>query len=218
MYLSQLTLNPRSRQMRREFSNPYEMHRTLLKAFPDEAAGGPGRVLFRWDTLGRAAEQKLVVLVQSEKKPNWDNLPNPEGYLLPAFAPNPAFKEFQPRFVDGQQLYFRLRANPTKRLTRDAPNGKHKKGQRIGLYSEEEQLAWLHRKAKNGGFAVLGVNLTNEGIISGYTKNRHKLNLLAVRFEGRLQVTDPDKFIQALRSGIGSGKAFGCGLLSLAPG
>jgi CRISPR system Cascade subunit CasE len=39
----------------------------------------------------------------------------------------------------------------------------------------------------------------------------------AVRFDGVLVVTDRDRFIAAITDGIGSAKAFGFGLLSLAP-
>ncbi|NUQ01432.1 MAG: type I-E CRISPR-associated protein Cas6/Cse3/CasE, partial [Armatimonadetes bacterium] len=38
-----------------------------------------------------------------------------------------------------------------------------------------------------------------------------------VDFEGLLIVTDPPRFCEALRRGIGPAKAFGCGLLSVAP-
>ncbi|MBI4384701.1 MAG: type I-E CRISPR-associated protein Cas6/Cse3/CasE [Nitrospinae bacterium] len=44
---------------------------------------------------------------------------------------------------------------------------------------------------------------------------RHRL--LSVRFDGVLTVTDPDEFQKIFASGIGSGKAFGFGLLSVAP-
>lgn len=39
----------------------------------------------------------------------------------------------------------------------------------------------------------------------------------AVRFEGYLQVTDGDRFREILKNGLGSAKAYGFGLLSLAP-
>jgi len=39
-----------------------------------------------------------------------------------------------------------------------------------------------------------------------------------VQFNGRLQITDAARFITAVQTGIGPAKAFGCGLLSLAPG
>ena len=38
----------------------------------------------------------------------------------------------------------------------------------------------------------------------------------AVLFNGRLEVTDAERFQQTLATGIGSGKAFGFGLLSIA--
>jgi hypothetical protein len=45
---------------------------------------------------------------------------------------------------------------------------------------------------------------------------RHKLKLYAVRFDGLLQVVDPQRVLETVRRGIGSGKGLGFGLLSLA--
>ena len=38
----------------------------------------------------------------------------------------------------------------------------------------------------------------------------------AVIFEGVLQVTDAEKFRESLKTGIGTGKAYGFGLMSVA--
>lgn len=65
MYLSLLRLNPRSKRALTESSRPYELHRSLLKAFPDKADGGPGRVLFRLDMNEQTGG--ISVLIQSEK-------------------------------------------------------------------------------------------------------------------------------------------------------
>jgi CRISPR system Cascade subunit CasE len=43
-----------------------------------------------------------------------------------------------------------------------------------------------------------------------------KIKHLAVKYEGLLQIIDPDKFTKTFIKGIGSAKAFGFGLLSLA--
>lgn len=216
MYLSQLILNPRSRQVRSEVSQPYEMHRTLLKAFPDQAEGGPGRVLFRLESQDQATHAGLKVLVQSDQEPDWRCLAEKPGYLVQS----PDYKQFEPALQPGQRLHFRLRANPTKRLMHDEPERKLKKGQRIGLYTEEEQRDWLARKAEQGGFVLLGVTVISEGKVGGKIhrseEESHTLNLLAVRFEGLLQVTDPAKFLETVQQGIGSGKGLGFGLLSLA--
>jgi CRISPR system Cascade subunit CasE len=39
----------------------------------------------------------------------------------------------------------------------------------------------------------------------------------SVLFEGRLAITDTEQFRATLAAGIGSGKAYGFGLLSVAP-
>ncbi len=211
LYLSRLILDPRSRRVRREVSEPYEMHRTLLKAFPTAAEGGPGRVLFRVDTppTYRAGPAGFIVLVQSEHQPDWSFLDTTERYLLPDVADNPAVKLFAPTFTPRQQLLFRLRANPTVK----------RNGKRCGLYREEAQLAWLKRKAGENGFTVLTATIQREGIVGGRIyrddEEMHPLRLLAVRFDGLLRVDDPGRFLSALRRGIGSGKGLGFGLLSL---
>ncbi|MCL4298326.1 MAG: type I-E CRISPR-associated protein Cas6/Cse3/CasE [Anaerolineae bacterium] len=212
MYLSQLILSPRSRQVRSEVSQPYEMHRTLLKAFPDQVQDGPGRVLFRLESQDPATQAGLKLLVQSDREPDWRYLAEKPDYL----AQEPAYKQFEPVFQPGQRLRFRLRANPT--VKRMFPG--EEKSKRIGLYKEEEQRDWLARKAEQGGFDLLGVQVQQEDTIGGVIHRpdgkNHDLNLLAVRFDGLLQVTDPVKFLETVQQGIGSGKGLGFGLLSLA--
>lgn len=39
----------------------------------------------------------------------------------------------------------------------------------------------------------------------------------SVTFEGRLRITDPALLTEHLLTGIGPSKAYGCGLLTLAP-
>jgi len=131
---------------------------------------------------------------------------------------NPAVKAAALAFRAGQRLRFRLRANPTKRLFRDDPEHKLKKGQHIGLFKEEDQQAWLQKKGTDGGgFRVLEAMMRTEGLSDGWTKERHKFKHFAVCFDGILAVTDPDLFQNTLAAGMGSGKAFGLALLSVAP-
>ena len=46
--------------------------------------------------------------------------------------------------------------------------------------------------------------------------HRHDITHFAVKFEGELVVTDPTRFAETLKNGIGSAKGFGFGLLSVA--
>jgi CRISPR system Cascade subunit CasE len=228
MYLSRLILNPRSRQVRHELADPYEMHRTIARAFPvggfrvdrknSEATG----VLFRVDFQPRNGIPSL--LVQSQQRPDWSFLLSPDlNYLFqmegqPMDIENPAVKQVDLGFHSGQVLAFRLRANPTKRLGKDKGEAVHK---RVGLGREEEQLAWLDRKIKSAGAVLLSARTSNEehakGKIFLEKEDDKRMHFLSVQFDGVLKVNDPAQFLATVQAGIGSGKGMGFGLLSLAP-
>jgi CRISPR system Cascade subunit CasE len=222
MYLSRLILNPRSRRAQRELANPYELHRTLMRSFPDDLKKGDERVLFRVDVDERGGVP--TVLLQSHAAPDWAWLGDPRanGYLLRA----PESKPFDLAFTPGQTLAFRLRANPTEKHWREVDG--EQKAKRDPLYREEDQIAWLERKGAQGGFRVLRVAVAKEGNTYGRQPvekaagdaekgpKTHRLTLHAVRFDGLLQVTDPAKLWEMVQAGVGSGKGLGFGLLSLA--
>ena len=213
MYLSRLILNPRNRRVQKEVADPYQMHRSLMRAFPDDLEAGTERVLFRLDSSPRTGT--LAVLVQSLTQPDWSWVAEPgaRGYLVPTGEPNPAVKSFDLHLAPGQVLAFRLRANPTVKRTVD---GKKK---RMGLYREEEQIKWLERKAEQSGFRVLSARTSSQETVGGRIHdgdNTHKLRLFSVQFDGLLQVIDSDRLRESVQCGLGSGKGLGFGLLSLA--
>jgi CRISPR system Cascade subunit CasE len=199
MYLSRLSLNPRSRQVRSELGNLYELHRTLMQAFPD-GADGPGRVLFRLEEDRRSMPPQL--LVQSEASPDWRPHKELPDYLLEP----PESKQVAPEFSPGQVLRYRLLANPT--FERD--------GQRLGILDEEGQRQWLRRKGDGSGFDPVSCVPRPQGFVRP-RKNGRTLTFYSVQFDGALRVTHPEALQHTLRDGIGHGKAFGFGLLSVAP-
>ena len=205
MYISLLKLNPSSRKAMVEAARPYELHRSLMRAFPDKQDGGSGRVLFRLDVDRKNGG--MFVLVQSQNEPNWKALNGWQDFLME----EPRCKIFDPAVAVGQVLYFRLRANPSVK----------RNGKRLGILREEEQIRWLERKAKQSGFEILSLTLIPEGMAHDKTSDEsgssHDISLLSVRFEGFLRVTDADKFKHSLECGLGSAKGLGFGLLSIAP-
>ncbi|MBN1877970.1 MAG: type I-E CRISPR-associated protein Cas6/Cse3/CasE, partial [Anaerolineae bacterium] len=148
MYLSRLILNPRTRRVQREIANPYELHRTVLRAFPEELQEGE-RILFRLDVEGHSGTPTL--LLQSHTRPDWAWLGDPgaRDYLLQA----PETKSFELALAPGRLLAFRLRANPTAKHWRE--EGGVTKAKRDPLVREEEQRAWLERKGERGGFRLV---------------------------------------------------------------
>lgn len=205
MYISLLKLNPRSRRAMTEASRPYELHRSIMTAFPASKENGLGRVLFRLDIDKGSGD--MAVLVQSQSKPDWTRLNSAGDFLLE----QPRCKPFDPPISHGMVLYFRLRANPSVKS----------EGKRLGIIREEAQTAWLQRKAKEGGFEALSLAVIPEGLrkdgMTDKAGSLHSLSLLSVRFEGLLRVTDAVAFRQTLGNGVGSAKGLGFGLLSIAP-
>lgn len=196
-------------------------------------------VLYRLDADYRNG--KAVLLVQSTVKPEWSHLR--ENFLAPDAEENPAVKAIGGSYnliEAGMNLRFRLRANPTKRVGKsDAkaddkfkPSPESKIRRRIELAGddeetvEEKQIKWLARKGDTAGFrlANAAVNKTIENAVAigrekiNFSKSRNSpaLTFGSVVFDGVLQVTDADQFRESLVKGVGSGKAYGFGLLSVA--
>lgn len=240
MYLSRLILNPRNRQVRRDLSDCQQMHRTILSAFPrvanqDEGARSQFGLLYRVDINVRSGV--VALLVQSHVEPDWNNLPGDYFLETSGDDPNPVCKIIGEKYDglnEGMRLVFRLRANPTRRVSARSSRDEAKwHGKRVELCREEDQLKWLERKAEGFGFKLLSVRAAsevanvrtiNEGKTKGWKSlagehdhSKARLTFAAVVFEGLLTITDADLFHKALRGGIGSGKAYGFGLLSIAP-
>ena len=216
MYLSQLQLDMRHGARGRVLvRDAYALHRRLWRAFGDL---DERPFLFRVEP-----DRPTRVLVQSTLEPDWGQaFHNAPGYLAQPAQVKPL--RLDPK--EGQQWRFRVRANPT--VKKKPPGKKH--GVRLGIITTEGQLAWLEKQGKGdqknkvGGFRVLSATATQENgpdTLSHGTKRssrgKHELSYLAVRFDGTLQVTDPARFAETLRQGIGPAKAFGFGLLSVAP-
>ena len=209
MNLSKLFLNPRNAGARQDVARPYELHRTLQRGV--EHAPNGNRLLFRIEPEG--GRRRPVTLVQSARAvPDWTPL-LANGYLLEAHGPKP----LEPALRIGQRLAFRLTANPTKKVA----------GKRVPLIFDRHDdpdvktyWHWLHRKAEQHGFKVLTARDAPFRTASNRRKKQHydkaEIPHFGVRFDGVLQVMDPDRLVEAVRDGIGPAKAFGFGLLSLA--
>ncbi len=200
LYLSRLRLEVCHPAVQRDVANIYDMHRTLMRAFPDEPDGGPGRVLFR---LEDAKDGTLLLLVQSDIEPDWTRLQVPKGYL----TSQPEKKEFDVDVRDGTQLAFRLVANPTMRTEQ----------KRRAILMDEDLYTWLNRKAEAGGFSLVQAQITRRGKVHASKLGRDKMMLSLVQFDGILVVKDSAILRRTVQTGIGSGKGLGFGMLSLAP-
>lgn len=185
----------------------YQLHRLVCMGFKDREAAKAARILYRFDLEGEAG----FLYIQSLQKPDWSRLPRKLDIRGPVPLKLPEMKQ-------GDELRFRLLAKPSWRV------GKKKYaqyGRRLTLRTERAQRAWLERKANQSGFRVTACVITER--VWNDTKTNERLPngspkpLYGVQFDGRLLVTDPPKLVEAVANGIGPQKAYGFGLLSVAP-
>lgn len=241
LFLSRLSLNLHDRAVRRDLGDCQAMHKRILSAFGDteaRAARAAFGVLYRVEHDART--NMTAVLVQSSERPDWSCLP--AQYLREHEADNPACKSVVDKYAGlkaGMHLRFRLRANPTRKIeTKTLADGKRRNGKRVELRDEAEQAAWLERKAAQHGFRLRAVRSIDEDKRTGLRKSQDedandggdvaaagddkrvrppRLTFASMLFEGELIVTNKELFVAALEGGVGTGKAYGFGLLSIAP-
>lgn len=209
MYLSKLVLNNKSRRVAQELRSPYEMHRTLAKAFTFNEGSAEAKVLFRVEPGDNIY---TVVLVQSHQEPDWNKITVTDDYFYSDNGSSVQVKQFEPVFKNQQKLNFRLRANPTRREA--------KSRKRRAISGEQNLIEWFNRKASQSGFAVIALEIRNEDITKTKIKdgsNQHLGQFKSVLFQGVLNVEDETVFAAAISNGIGSGKGIGFGLLSVGP-
>lgn len=180
--------------------------------------------LYRIETSTR---DRVMILVQSSVEPDWNYAFRNARHLL---AAPPQIKTYQFDFTTRRNWKFRLVANPTKRLTDSPVNDK---GERLADKWKKKRVpvppsqwnVWLQRRAEQAGFTVDDANLAIQSGYIQFAKTKYQIQddrkrgarLRSVRFDGTLVITDAALFQAAIASGIGSAKAFGFGLLSVAP-
>lgn len=203
MYLSQLVLNVGDRAVQRDLSNAHALHQRIMQAFPDEQRDKPRA---DWNVLFRQEPDSDVVLVQSTIEPDWSRLQ--QGYLSNHPAPK-LFDLNASQLYAGRVVQFRLKANPSKRDS--------KTGKTIGLFHQPDQLMWLERRASQHGFTLLSVDTVPTPNVFGVKgKGTSPIRIVTVLYQGVLQITDPALFSTAIQQGIGRGRSYRCGLLSIA--
>ncbi len=222
MFLHRIHLDPRCREARRDLSDPYQLHSTLCRAFCEPDRKCPeGEFLWRLEPETDSAGCPRI-LAQSGTLPDWSRI-GIQKWLL---RTDPAVDLKDRLKLDslkvGQRFRFRLRANPC--VKRD--------GKRLGLLRTEEQEKWIERKGKQHGFSLpqlpafdhsespqegIDVRISHEQMLRGKQHAGNGIRIYSVLYDGILMVNEPDKFRDALQTGVGHGKVMGLGLLSVVP-
>ncbi|MFI6340511.1 type I-E CRISPR-associated protein Cas6/Cse3/CasE [Streptomyces sp. NPDC050535] len=224
--LTRIRLNRRSRAVRRDLTDTAHLHKTVMLLAPDGLGENPRHkagLLFRLEDT--TDDTPPTLLIQSHQPPDLTRLPQDYG-SAETRALHPMFQSLTP----GRPVRYRITANAsaTRRVLDDRHPVNHKHGQKtVALYGDDA-LAWWQRRAHQAGLTVTTTDTTPARFRRPY-KHPHPsaepggagrapgpLHVLT-RFDGLATVTDPDQLRHALLTGIGRGKPYGAGLLSLAP-
>ena len=215
MYLSRVALDMTRQGTMLALQKPSMLHGAVEQSFEPRTS----RALWRLDTLGG---QYYLLLLSAER---------PElSHLVAQFGTGeaPETRDYTPlleRMIPGSVWQFRLHGNPTYSSCTENARGKVHACTLIrrpdkllpGKREPKTQTDWLIHQGEVHGFAVtedtFGVKRNQ-----WYTftkKTGEQVKLLGVTYEGLLTVTDAAKFREALTGGIGRGKAYGLGLLTV---
>lgn len=230
MYLTRFRVNTARREGRELLGSPHRLHAAVAMSFPELPSrdGSGPRVLWRVDRNSSAEVQLYVV---SPYRPDLTHLVEQAGWPA-SDTPGWQTYEYGP-FLDGltegSTWSFRLTANPVHsiRRTEDEPT------KRTAHITARHQTAWLLSRQDKAGFVVVekppARRTTQHGdelqlvvrdrrdLRFAKAAERRTVSLTSVTFEGRLTVTDPAVLRRTLTQGLGKAKAYGCGLLTLAP-
>lgn len=205
-YLTQVTLDFASAS-RLGLRDCYDWHQAVWKAFPFRDSQ-PRDFLTRLEQR-REGFRLLIASLTKPVRPEWC----PDG------AENWKTKAIPQTFFTRKWYSFQLCANPTKKVSKESPDGtRTKNGRRIPLTTREELTDWIKRKGEDGGFVVDQSTLRTFSRGREYFFKKGQAGLhSAIEFQGILAVRHADKFYESFSRGIGSAKAFGFGLLVLSP-
>ncbi len=212
MYLSRVFLDSRNRLTMLALAFPNRFHGAIEECFHRSDT----RKLWRIDNL----HDKLCLLILSEEKPEL-------SYICSQFSESKdswESKDYSP-FLDSLRSNtiwrFRLTANPThsepSKLKSESGTDKRSRGKVFAHITVDSQEQWLYKHASQHGFELF----ENEFTVVG-TKWQHfqkgserSIKILSVTYEGILHIVNVNLFRDALLKGIGRGKAYGMGLLTI---
>ncbi|MEV6527896.1 type I-E CRISPR-associated protein Cas6/Cse3/CasE [Longispora sp. NPDC051575] len=203
-WLTRLVPDPRSRSVASEIRDAVRLHKRVMTLVPDglgDKARQQTGVLYRVDND--------AILVQTGLPPDTSTLP--AGYqdrrvsdltaLLDALRP-------------GLFVRYRLAGNAVRRLGRNTTAGRP--GQALSLKGHEAATWWAER-AERCGLGLHTLDSVPETTMTGKRDEETRVLHAVTRYDGLAVITDPEALRNAITTGVGRGKSYGCGLLSIAP-
>ncbi|ORI24128.1 type I-E CRISPR-associated protein Cas6/Cse3/CasE [Rhodococcus sp. 1168] len=219
MFLSKMPLNRRRRGAVKLISSPQAMHAAVQSCFPpgsfDESEG---RALWRVDETER---DSIALYVVSPVEPDLSHIVEQAGWQTGQMWKSAEYGGFLSSLESGQRWGFRLRANPVHSAYKQDKAWADTKP--VAHVTVKHQQNWLLDRATKAGFSIpdgpqqeAALQVVDRSTLR-FNKGGHAVTIGIATFEGVLQIEDPDLLRATLTNGLGRAKAYGCGLMTLAP-
>ncbi|MFF2958116.1 MULTISPECIES: type I-E CRISPR-associated protein Cas6/Cse3/CasE [unclassified Streptomyces] len=236
MYLTRFRVNTGRSDARQLLGSPHRMHGAVNMSFPTPPArdGSGPRVLWRVDRNGTS---ETLLYIVSPTRPDLTGLVQQAGWPAsdePGWTTF-AYEDFLAALHPGDTWGFRLTANPVHNIRHQyVKEGERTK--RAAHRTPRHQMDWLLKRQEDAGFEIVQKPVERRLLPEGdeyelivrdqiplqfrrppAKTSRNDVRITKVTFDGRLRVTKPDLFRRTLTHGLGKAKAYGCGLMTLAP-
>ena len=203
MYLSRVYLDLSNRNTLKAVNSRSVLHGAVEAALTDDRS----RKLWRIDSLGG----ELYLMILSNQKPHLSVIASQFGDTGRA-GETREYDGLLGRIKKGDIWQFRLTANPVK-----TDNVKQGQGKKRAVTIVDFQKQWLMDRAEKNGFCLSedSFDVVQNKWCRFFKKDNRVVTLLSVTFEGLLEVTDEELFRNMLVNGLGRGKAYGMGLMTV---
>ncbi|MBR0217352.1 MAG: type I-E CRISPR-associated protein Cas6/Cse3/CasE [Clostridia bacterium] len=203
MYLSRTAIDLKNRNTMRAMENPEIMHGIIENCFQGERR----RNLWRIDEI----KGQIYILLLSTEKPDMDVLVKQIG-LTGGEWDTRDYTPLLERVKQGSIWRFHLAVNPVVNV----PEPNNGRGKVKAITIPAHQREWLKQQGSKHGFLLADDQF--DVIRSEWKIFRNKgknVSIFRSTFEGILTVSNQEEFVKALIGGIGRGKAYGNGMITV---
>ncbi|WP_424892224.1 type I-E CRISPR-associated protein Cas6/Cse3/CasE [Streptomyces sp. XH2] len=213
-HLTRIKIDPWSRDAGTDLKDAQALHRRVLSLVPDQLGAATRQaagVLYRLERTPHAH----TLLIQSTAPLHLEALPVGYAAATDERDITPLLTWCQP----GKAIRYRIDAVATASISTDERDskGRRKRGRRIPLHGPAA-INWWHYHANRAGLSPdpATTHASPQPDLVGW-KDNGRIGERLTRFEGTAHITDRDALRTAITTGLGRARAYGAGLLSIAP-
>ena len=208
MYLSRVQIDTDNRQKMRNLTHLAAYHDWVARSFPQEIARGERtRKLWRIDHLNG----KEYLLIVSNEEPDLVELCR---YGVDGSAAIKNYDLFLAKLKNGMKCRFRVVLNPVVAVFAGIGN----RGRIVPHITVRHQMEYLKNRSEKQGFFLSDEEFEiTERSFAIWQKNKERIRLSKVAYEGTLLIKDIELFRKLLTEGMGKKKAYGFGMMTVIP-